>query len=546
MKKAIPSAPAFLIVFVFLVRTINAQSVITGTVLGHDGRPMQKALVVMAVGSANEKTIIINPDEAGQFRYETNDKGLHFLNFVGAKHLQQKIVLYIDHPRVIKLNVRLAPPDYREDLSRAELVSSNGKSPFNYRRLEQQKDGKSVAVLSSGESFEYMIIKATKSGESVTGTNAKEYSIHHYSRGIFANVFAIAKPVNGKITIVLHPEASHNVYQENIPFSDDSSLDSQLTAIFREINAWKKTPPDEAELKQLLNRIGKTTDLHLRQALWIKYLHMVYNHIESGGLPDMIDRPTVSRALDELSPTSPFWMLKRFNTADLIQKVTLATPQPARYKDYTERTIACWPDEMKGTGFLERIRKAEEEGNPDEADRLYDKLQFLSPESEAGQYEKLKRERKAAAKVVMGSKVPSFRAHALEDTSVVYTPDNIRAKFYLIDFWATSCGPCYKEFPYLHEAYEQFHSKGFEILSFSLDSNKEPIFRSRRAKFPMPWLHAIDPQLQTFDSKMAKQFEVNSIPSAFLVNDSGEIIATTDALRGEKLIQVLNELFKDQ
>lgn len=47
------------------------------------------------------------------------------------------------------------------------------------------------------------------------------------------------------------------------------------------------------------------------------------------------------------------------------------------------------------------------------------------------------------------------------------------------------------------------------------------------------------------DSKMVKQFEVYGIPAAFLVDESGKILATTEALRKEKIEEVLKEFFKD-
>jgi thiol-disulfide isomerase/thioredoxin len=288
-------------------------------------------------------------------------------------------------------------------------------------------------------------------------------------------------------------------------------------------------------------------NLLLRQALWIKYLDTLFPNPESKRITpsNLIDPELVSKALDELTPMSPFWMLRWLFPDDYLQKAVLATGQPERYQDYAERSIESWPYGIRGWGFSSLIKKAREKGETKEADRLYQSQQLLSPESEAAKFEKLQLERKARAKVVAGTQVPPFKAHSLGDSAVIYTPQNINAKIYLIDFWATWCGPCYKEFPYLHSAYEQFHDKGFEILSFSIDSSTEAIFRSRKGKFPMPWLHAIDPQFQTIDSEMAKQFEVFGIPSAFLVDGSGKILATTEELWKEKLLEALNEFFKD-
>ena len=41
-----------------------------------------------------------------------------------------------------------------------------------------------------------------------------------------------------------------------------------------------------------------------------------------------------------------------------------------------------------------------------------------------------------------------------------------------MDFWASWCAPCRKENPNLVKLYEEYHSKGFEVFSVSLDTDK--------------------------------------------------------------------------
>lgn len=163
--------------------SLNAQSVITGTLLGNDGKPMKKTIVLMAVGeAAAATTVIIQPDENGQFRQESKHTGLHFLNFAGADHVQQQAVIYIEEPRAVKLNIRLDQPDYKEDLRLAEIYSNSEKASFNGQRLQKLPNGKFGAVFHTNESsIQYVIRNATNSGMPVTGTSSL-YADHRLLR----------------------------------------------------------------------------------------------------------------------------------------------------------------------------------------------------------------------------------------------------------------------------------------------------------------------------------------------------------------------------
>ena len=94
----------------------------------------------------------------------------------------------------------------------------------------------------------------------------------------------------------------------------------------------------------------------------------------------------------------------------------------------------------------------------------------------------------------------------------------------------------------LTKLYEQFHSRGFEILSYSIDSKADVVRQFRKDRFAMAPLHSIDPDLRETQSPTAKDFEVISIPSPVLIGADGIIIATDEACRGAKLEELLKRL----
>jgi peroxiredoxin len=115
---------------------------------------------------------------------------------------------------------------------------------------------------------------------------------------------------------------------------------------------------------------------------------------------------------------------------------------------------------------------------------------------------------------------------------------SLRGKYVLLDFWASWCKPCRIENPNLVSNYTKYNEKGFEIYQVSLDKNIES-WTNAIEKDDLNWTHVSD--LQYWESAPAKVYQVQSIPSSFLLDKKGTIIAKN--LRGDALEAKLSELF---
>ncbi len=139
--------------------------------------------------------------------------------------------------------------------------------------------------------------------------------------------------------------------------------------------------------------------------------------------------------------------------------------------------------------------------------------------------------------IEVGSIAPDFTLPSPEGKN--YTLSAQRGHYTLVDFWASWCGPCKGEIPYMKTAYEKYHSKGFEIISVSLDDKKEKWLDALK-QFQMPWIHISD--VKGFSSKVNELYYVPSIPKTLLLDANGVIIATD--LRGPALDSKLSEFYK--
>lgn len=234
-------------------------------------------------------------------------------------------------------------------------------------------------------------------------------------------------------------------------------------------------------------------------------LNKAYNEVQTSP-----DRETLSAAI-----------IKEFNKADSLQKVILTN------------AINQDPASLAWLFFQDRIDIAKDFPLVDKFDSQLIKNYPDNPFVKA-YHQQVESERKTA----IGSPAPDI---ALPDKDgVTRKLSSLKGKVVLLDFWASWCGPCRRENPNVVRIYNEYHGKGFEIFSVSLDKDREAWLRGIETDKLIWPDHVSD--LKYWKSEGAAIYGVTAIPYTVLIDRSGKIAAKK--LRGEDLEAKIKELLQ--
>ena len=94
-----------------------------------------------------------------------------------------------------------------------------------------------------------------------------------------------------------------------------------------------------------------------------------------------------------------------------------------------------------------------------------------------------------------------------------------------VDFWASWCVPCRRSFPWLNSMHRKYGSEGLQIIAVNLDKDRA-LADAFLMEVPAEFALRFDPA-----GALAKQYGVQAMPSSFLIDADGNVLATHAGFR---------------
>lgn len=177
------------------------------------------------------------------------------------------------------------------------------------------------------------------------------------------------------------------------------------------------------------------------------------------------------------------------------------------------------PNSFIAPDLLDRLLAEEDEQiTHDTIRNLYNKLAPEVKESYAGKQFAVKLSNVENSRI--GSPAPDFEVIDL-NSNLLQLSSFKNKKYVLLDFWASWCGPCREDFPFLKELYSKYKDKGFEIISVTKD-DKLDLWRAAIQKENVEkWKHFSTKENK---STIEDAYAVTGIPVKILIDKNGNII----------------------
>jgi len=196
-------------------------------------------------------------------------------------------------------------------------------------------------------------------------------------------------------------------------------------------------------------------------------------------------------------------------------------------KDSTLSFAMSFINQIKGLksdnikqALLPNIAREIKAGN-DESEAIYKEVMAIATDEKFK--ESLAKQLADSKKLAKGNPSPTFVNYENNAGGTTSLAD-LKGKFVYIDMWATWCGPCKREIPFMKKVEKEYHGKNIEFVSISVDrKNAHGKWKSMVKEGEMTGIQLFADN--DFKSQFAVDYGVNSIPRFILLDTEGNIVS---------------------
>lgn len=304
----------------------------------------------------------------------------------------------------------------------------------------------------------------------------------------------------GYITLLLEPEQKLRI---------SGSYDHRDQYKVEGSNGSEQLLELDAEHKRTLNELSRIT--RLSREYW-----------------DLPDYPERKRKLD-LEFDSITASFKSYSTDFIEQNQNSLSILIALYNLYGQGLPVFDPaEDFQSYHFVDSVLQA---AYPD-----FEAVQLLH--AQLLEAKTVKQKKDQAYRPVLGKIAPDFVSSQADGSQIALS--DFRGNYVLLSFWAGWSIPSRDENQYLNNAWELYKQLNFRILQVSFD-NERRSWTEAIEEDGLSWDHVSD--LRRWESPVADLFQVEKIPSNYLIDPEGRIIAQD--LFGRELINKLDNLYSN-
>jgi thiol-disulfide isomerase/thioredoxin len=527
----------------------NAQTtIVKGKLLDVNRKPSKFALVGVASSVHSNEQFYVKCDEKGNYSIKITTPGQNFLVYSIPSHEALRIPVQNIKDKEFKINVTLAPYKYKDSFDNVCVDGTfNNFNIASPEKMKKEKDGTyTYEVTTDEKEIKYQLCDIEKNGRTINAPGSSTYK-PDYS----GDYYSVLKVTGGKTKIVFDPSKLLRRNVESKVSFTGSKYDETIYKLNNEFSkitkdAYQKMHDYVNEKKDiqnfqydrgdyfsaLLKKIDSVKDNNLKNYLKLNYVSFAsvkpkgYNYEKAETFFNSIPPGNYAWEMVPSAFYSYYSIFPKFKWNELQDKFL------RKSKSMTLKI-----------GILgNKLSMAKYANDTEELKKIH--ALILNNFKDVKEAQDLLKRYPVESKIKVGAEIPDFNVTSLDSPNLKYSKQGMIGKIYLIDFWATWCGPCVREMGSLHKAYEKFKDKGFDILSLSLDNSPDVVTKFRNEKWKMPWKNSFIGRSDK--NKLTKKFEVTGIPKPILVGKDGKILAMNGKLRGSELEKTLSKYFNSK